>query len=645
MKINLLDDTVINQIAAGEVVERPASVVRELVDNAIDAGSTDVTVYLEDGGKHLIRVVDNGCGMAPDDARLACERHATSKIVTAEELNDIKTMGFRGEALSSISSVSRLRLITRTADELAGIEVVIDGGVLRYAKAIATPVGTDMRVANLFFNVPARKKFLKQAATEEQRVKQWLLQSSIAHPNVRYRLEVDGKNIINLPVTRNMIERARGIFRGSSVTFEERYGALKITGLLCHPAMAQVDTKALVIFINNRLVSDKYVVKAIREGFSSTLKDSEYPLGFVSVEMPACEVDVNVHPQKSEVRFRNGGDVFQAVREVVRKSVQNFNGPVIMAPSVTANNYLTDNKTALNNSFQPVSVSSPVYNSFSNKAGNSVEACSFNNGDEHRLKNNVSIASSAVRQNMACPNLTLGGGDEDKISLQVSNNEQVKTCSEPYQAAASHNYQDVELFSPHQAFAFSKLRYIGQTLNCFLLCELDNVFYVVDMHAAHERCNYNKIRMEVHEKNVSSQFLLVPQSVELTESGVLQCLQRKDMLKEFGFEIEQFGPTTLLIRSVPTLLVDTNLERLFKEIAALEDEMDLAAIERVIDFIAARIACHASIRSGDKVTREEVYALFADLDKENFNSACPHGRPVITAFKRQEIEKWFGRDK
>ena len=607
MIIKLLEDSVINQIAAGEVVERPASVVRELVDNAIDAGSKSVSVFLEEGGKHLIRVLDTGCGMSKDDARLACERHATSKIHTTEDLNQLHTLGFRGEALSSIAAVTRLKITTRSKDEELGTEIVIDGGELRYAKSVAAPVGTDIRAANLFFNVPARKKFLKQPATEEQKVKQWLIQSSIAHPDIHYKLTLDGEQSINFPPAYDMISRAKSIFKGTSVTFNEEIGPLKICGLLCHPAMAQADTKAMIVFVNKRLVSDKIVSKAIREGFSSTLKDSEYPLGFVSIELPPSEVDVNVHPQKSEVRFRSGGDVFATVREIVRRSVQNFNGPVA----------IKDKPVYVG----PITSQTPIYS-----------------------QNPINFRNKIMEGTQQYTPSNIIDGDSDTFASSSLN-----TTNSSVQA---QNFEQPNLFqqtinseNSKQPFLFSNLKYIGQVLSCFLLCEYQESLYVIDMHAAHERCNYNKIRKNFENKCVESQLLLVPQSIELTEIGVEQCLNRKEMLENFGFEIERFGTNVLLIRAVPVLLSDVNLTPIIKEIAALEDEMDLGIIDRTIDFIAARIACHASIRSGDIITREETYALFADLDQEDFNSACPHGRPIITSFSRSEIEKWFGRDK
>ena len=587
MKIKLLSDNVINQIAAGEVVERPASVVRELVDNAIDAGATKVSIYLEDGGKQLIRVVDNGCGMSRDDALLACERHATSKISTEESLNDIRTMGFRGEALSSIAAVSRFKLITRTAEDALGTEVSISGGKLTGSKAVSAPVGSDLSAANLFFNIPARKKFLKQPSTEEQRVKQWVLQSSLANPMVHYRIESAGRELLNLPPAKTMIERGERIFRGSSVSFENDFGALRIKGLLCHPSLAQCDTKSLVVLVNRRVVSDRTVIKAVREGFSTTLKDSEYPLGFVSIEMPPSEVDVNVHPQKSEVRFRSAGDVFLAVKDAVSRAVQNFSGPVFSAEKA-------EFRVNPSNSYKP----NPNFDTLLESFGATDGSVAYNTTPEPTIK---------------------------------------------YEAQPL--FDVIETVKNPEKFCFSKLKYIGQALLCYLFCEADGVLYVVDMHAAHERCNYNKIKNQFAAKAVESQILLVPISVTLTEDGVRHCLERKELLNNFGFEIEAFGDRTLLVRAVPSILEGSNVEAVIKEVAALEEGVGLGFLERQIDYIAARIACHSSIRSGYKIEREEVYSLFEMLDSEEFSSACPHGRPVIVSFKQAEIEKWFGRDR
>ena len=579
MKIGVLPDHVINHIAAGEVVERPASVVRELVDNAVDSGSRRISVYLEDGGISLIRVVDDGCGMTREDALLACERHATSKIRDVNDLDNIHTLGFRGEALSSIAAVSRLRLKSRSSSDPAAVELTIVGGSLKDVNTVSGPPGTDIQAATLFFNVPARKKFLRQPATEERRVKQWLTQSAIVSPHIHYQLHTDGKLLLNLPACASPIERARGIFKGEVVSFEESWGRFTLQGLLCHPSLAQADTSALVLFVNGRLVSDRLLLKAVREGFQSTLKGSEYPAGFVSLSLPPEDVDVNVHPQKSEVRFRAGNEVFAAVRQVVLRHTNAFTGP--LQPVWTAPG-------------KPEHAAEP-------------------------RPEPIPLAFSSPRAEPR-PGTSVPPAELNAIP------EEVPVRAEP--------------------FRFSELRYIGQALACYLFCEKDGVLYVVDMHAAHERYNYNLIRNGMRTRAVESQLLLAPLAVALSETGAHNCLEHQELLSACGFEVEPFGESTVLVRSVPAVLADSDPAPLIKEIAALElGAGPQGSVEALIDQIAARIACHASVRSGYRIEKEEAYALFAALDQSEFSSACPHGRPVVVSFRERDIERWFGRDR
>jgi len=575
MSIALLPDDVVNHIAAGEVVERPASVVRELVDNSIDAGASEISVYLEDGGLTLIRVVDNGCGMSREDALLACERHATSKVRSVEDLQEIRTLGFRGEALSSIAAVSRLKLRTRCADSPAATEIVLHAGALKDVTAAAGPVGSDIQAATLFFNVPARRKFMRQPASEERRVKQWLMHSSIAHPQVHYRLYGGGRLLINQPPAASMLQRAAAMFKGAAAGFEERWGEMTIRGVLCHPSLAQAEASALVLFVNGRLVSDRLLMKAVREGYLSTLKGSEYPLGFLALTLPPGDVDVNVHPQKSEVRFRSSRDVFAAVRQVVQQKVSSFSGALPAAPQTPA-----------------VRPAAP-------------EPAPAQQGE-------------------------LSAFDWGRAAAQPGPAEQPAA---PAEAA--------------RPFKFSALRYIGQALSCYLLCELDGALYVVDMHAAHERYNYNLVRNSLRERGVASQLLLVPLTLQLTETGAANCLEHQELLTRCGFEIEAFGGGAVLVRAVPVMLRPDAAAAVLKELAAAEHEAADAegAFTAEIDHVAARIACHASIRSGDEIGREQAYALFAALDRSEFSAACPHGRPVTVSFTAAEIERWFGRDR
>ena len=589
MKVKVLPDIVINQISAGEVVERPASVVRELVDNALDAGATEVSVELENGGQSLIKVSDDGCGMDKNDALLAFERHATSKISNAGDLDSISTMGFRGEALASIAAVAKVLLRTRTVNQPLGTEVAIDGGVLRGVRETASAPGTTIEVRALFFNTPARKKFLRTAKTESLRAKQWLLQAALARPQVRFRLVVDGVEALLLPKVRDSIERGRILCKGTAVPVRYMGGRAQLVGLVGHPSMAQADSGSFVVLVNDRVVSDRIVQRAVREGFDSTLKDREYPLGFIHIRIPPEDVDVNVHPQKSEVRFRDSQAVFQLVREGVRKAVLDFKSP-ISGPALPT-----------------FSKSPPASGSWAGAP--QVQSANYSAPER--------VATEASKQG----------------ALSLFSRESAGELSDGCDPQVP-------------PFRFSDLRLIGQVLECYLVAEFDDRLFVIDMHAAHERYNFNLIRNSFRQKNLSSQRLLIPEVLQLTEEGVESCLAEHEMLVKFGFELDRFGERELIIRAVPALLKSGVARDVVREVAAIVcDGAGQGRVEERLDHIAARLACHASVRSGVLLSREEARALFEALDSTEFSTACPHGRPVVVSFGRPEVERWFGRDR
>ncbi len=585
-QIRVLPEVVINQIAAGEVVDRPASVVRELVDNSIDAGATEIAIYLEEGGSSLIRVVDNGSGMARDDAILAFERHATSKISESEDLNNLQTLGFRGEALPSIASVSQLVLKTRNIENPVGTQVQIWGGKIKNVRSVASAAGTDIEVGRLFFNTPARRKFLRQPATEEQRVKLWVQHAALPFPGVRYRLFADRREILNLPPA-SLIDRSRGIIQGSSLEFSYEEGVIELFGLIGHPATASGSADSLVLIVNGRIVKDKLLSRAIREGYDSTLKPTEIPSAVVSLTIEPSEVDVNVHPQKSEVRFRHPQMVFQTVKQAVNSVVMRFSAPFVAAQTFP---------------FRPKETDLFRYS----------QTLLPTKGCESGYQP-VAQALGALGVKESDPTFDLGHGS----AVSVQND-----------------------------FKFSRLKFLAQTLGCYLLCEHAEKFYVVDMHAAHERYNFNLVRNRFRTREISSQQLLLPFSIELSPSLFANCVEHLEVFRRYGFEVEPFGESTIVVRSVPSCFKDGDLRHLILDVASvpLEGVAD-GRLQEKIDHIAARIACHASIRSGRSMEPQEVYALFDALDTTEFSAACPHGRPVVVSFSRSEVEQWFGRDR
>jgi DNA mismatch repair protein MutL len=598
MKVRVLPDHVANQIAAGEVVDRPAAIVRELVDNALDAGATDIAVFLENGGHASVRVVDDGCGMTRDDALLAFERHATSKIAAAEDLQTLATLGFRGEALPSIASVSKIELITRERESATATRLLIEGGQVRRVEGVAAPVGTSFEVRSLFYNTPARKKFLKQPKTEEQRIKQWLSFVSIPHPGVRFRLTSDGREVLNLARRESSIERGVQFFKGSTVPFESTRGEIAVRGRVGHPALAEASTQSFATFVNGRLVSDRGLLRAVKEGFDSTLKEREFPIGFLLVELPPGDVDVNVHPQKSEIRLRTPHDVFLAVKEGVMAAVREFRGPAVI-PSGTG--------SGMSKPWDAPRSADRTLSAFDRPPASALQ-----------LAAPRSSVFPTVIQETPPIQATMWGSSAPAL-----------TCAP---LVASFRYTD--------------LRYVGLILECYLICQHSEKLYVVDMHAAHERCNYNRVRQQYRDRAVNAQQLLVPFVVELSEIGLANCLEQSEIFRAFGFEVDAFGDSALVVRSVPVLFGSGDIAALIKEVAALTSEDDATGrFEERIDHIAARIACHASIRSGETMTREEAYALLADLDQAELSGACPHGRPVIVSFDRVTVEQWFGRDR
>lgn len=602
MKIKVLPDTVINQIAAGEVVERPASVVRELVDNAVDAGATDIFVALESGGHSRIRVRDNGCGMTRDEALLAFERHATSKVSTIEDLTHLGTLGFRGEALASIAAVSKVKLTTRTRESDVGVQVTMRGGKLVNVQSIAWSEGTEIEIEHLFFNTPARRKFLKSPRAEVSRIRSWLAHSSLARPSVRYRLVSDGDELLNLSAVDSRMARGKQIFPSELMPLRLKEGELQVEGMVGHPGQALSDSSGLVIVINGRLVSDKVIVRAVREGYDSMLKDREFPIGYVVVDLPAEDVDVNVHPQKSEVRFRRPDQVFAVVRGAVLSAVRSIRKPM-STPSFESSDVAP--------SEIPAQQSTGFF------------------GDSH-------VAAPTP----PFPRFTPREPSEVRPLTALAN-----TSTRAYQ----ESFFSSPAPSPNGrggAFRFSDLRYVGQILECYLVCELKDKLVVVDMHAAHERVNYNKIRRARAEHTLSVQKLLIPEVVRLTSEQVTTLMEQRELLGELAFEVSEVGHDQIAVSGVPSVLSRLNCTALLKEFAA---EPVVAGwrerLEERIDHIAARLACHASVRSGDLLSRHEAYALFSELDEAELSGACPHGRPVVTEFSREAVERWFGRDR
>jgi DNA mismatch repair protein MutL len=642
MKIKVLPDTVINQIAAGEVVERPASVIRELVDNAIDAGATDIFIAVEGGGHSRLKVRDNGCGMTRDEAILAFERHATSKVSAIEDLNMLATLGFRGEALASIAAVSKVRLTTRSREADVGTAITFRGGKLVDVQSCAWNEGTEIEVEHLFFNTPARRKFLKSPRAELSRIRTWVTHSSLARPGVRYRLVADGTEVLNLPAVSTIEARGASVFPGDLMQVSFKEGSLAVQGRVGHPGLALADATGFVLLVNGRLVTDKIMLRAAREGYDSMLKDREYPIGYLALTLPPDEVDVNVHPQKSEVRFRHPDQIFAIVRAAVLTAVRGIKRPMIAPPVQTAPAELPTRASS-----PPPQVSAPSLASGSFAAAMRSES-PLPPQQEGRTAAAASFPSSAPRPDVRdiWPVLLAKTSKVEPATSLFDAEPQPAVLREQRPLYEHQGHASSADAAPRTEFRFSALRYVGQILGCYLVCELGEQLVVVDMHAAHERVTYNKIRQQRAARTLLVQKLLIPERVVLTEEQVVALIEQQDLLKEIAFEITQEDSNAILIHGVPNVVSHLQCAALLKEFAA---EPVVAGwrerLDERIDHIAARLACHASVRSGHVISKDEAYALFAQLDEANSAAACPHGRPVVAEFSRAAVERWFGRDR
>jgi DNA mismatch repair protein MutL len=594
MKVRVLPPELADQIAAGEVVERPASVVKELVENALDAGARRIDVEIEAGGRRLVRVVDDGSGMEPDDARLALRRHATSKIASADDLWGLRTFGFRGEALPSIAAVSRLTLATRPGDADAGFKLTVEAGVETDAREVGIPAGTQVEVRDLFFNTPARAKFGKSEATETANVSEALLRLALAHPEAHLRLRVAGRVAMDLPSHANLGERVRAALarRGAGALHEAdgEEGGCRVHAYLAGADESTNTTRNTFLFVGGRFVRDRNLLHALGLGYGPLLEKGRYPMAALFLDVPGPDVDVNVHPQKLEVRFARAQEVYAAVRHVVGAAIAR--APWLRtADDRPMRTFTQPPRTELDatDATRPVRV----------RAGAMALPRSAQGALPLRARDADDAAGPA----------TIGGAPGE----------------------------------PTPRF-FADLNYVGQVHRTYLVCEAPDELILIDQHAAHERVAYGRLRAAHARRQMPRQQLLFPIPIEVGEAAAA-ALETDDVLGGLGFEVARHGPAMILLRAVPEPLKDADPKPLIRELLTdLADGTPLrdGELDRV-DHLLATIACHSVVRAGDVLGRPEALALLGQLDAVDLRSHCPHGRPVLLRLPLGEIERRFGR--
>lgn len=655
-KIRILPDTLANQIAAGEVVERPASVIKELVENSIDAGATRVTVDIELGGRRLMRISDDGHGMNRDDAILAFERHATSKIRTLEDLAAIGTLGFRGEALASIASVAKVELVTKVESELAATRVVIEGGRLIDVKDAARDTGTTISVRDLFFNTPARRKFMRSEATENYHIASIVTHYALAHPEIALTLTNNGREVLRVTPAKDLRERSFQIFGAQMldsllpVSGGREYVA-RVSGFISAPRERRTNRDSQYFFVNNRFVRDKTIAGGLLEGYRSVLPHGVYPVAFLFLDVPLEEIDVNVHPAKTEIRFRRNEAVKDVIAEAIREALAKAGivepassevepGPPQSIPSV---HILDDESTTQSRidfgSFEPSKI-----------AGSDEIAASVN---APLLENFATESARDVGESSAEHPSSPAAEPEDKLLA----------FAEAFElAAAVRQEDDVEAVSVYpvlppvnnasglvktvepESISSGSIRPLAQLHDSFIIAVDDEGLLLVDQHVAHERILFDKFRRKETDRSVESQNLLLPETVDLTpaQSQAFEIVEEE--LSSIGFGLMRLSGRTVAIKSIPTDLPAAEVRNLFAEIL---DNIDLekrgSGKATVRDDIAASLACKAAVKINMKLSPEKMHWLIDRLLMTSSPTTCPHGRPVILRLSMKDIERGFHR--
>lgn len=644
-RVRILNDTVVNQIAAGEVVERPVSVVKELLENSLDAEASEVTVIVDNGGRSNIEVIDDGHGMTRQDALLAIERFGTSKITDITDLQAIATFGFRGEALPSIASVSRFKLCTKSqgrpiGNEMGnetGCEIVIEGGKVRAVRDVDLPMGTRVQVQQLFFNVPARRKFLRSERTEEGLIRGLVMNYSLVNPRVRFRYIADGAEVLSLSPATDFFQRVQQVklVLKDAIRIEtERAGTLIVRAYLSRPVDAVTGSNKLRIFVNRRLIRDPMLLRAIRDGYGTYLKPGQYPSGVLEIYLPSEEVDVNVHPQKSEVRFRSSQVIFQTIAEVVREQLNSLRTSTFA--STFTGTFTSSPRIAVEPIVAEEAMAEQAVNATPKVTGGVFPFIPLQPQDAQLGKEKVLRPVFHHGRPRPVSNI-------EKSNTEQSNTEQTSGSTD----------QDglTESRAPFVTadFDLSEYRFVGQVFDCYLIMEGSQRVAVVDMHAAHERVSFYRLKRDFMTGKKSQQLLLVPEIIDVPRELLDSIESALPVLERLGFSCELFGEDSLVVRSVPLLLAGKNIVALFRELFAIP-EWNLPEshgwdweISRRFDMIIARLACHASVRSGRALERDEVYHLLASLQEAEVSALCPHGRPVVWGLTRYEMEKMFGR--
>jgi len=620
-KIKVLDELLVNKIAAGEVIERPASVVKELVENAIDAGATQVSVHIEDGGKRLIRIADDGLGMNQDDLRLAVTPHATSKIEKEDDLFSIATMGFRGEALPSIGAVSRMRIVSRPTDDIEGAEIIVAAKKIEQSRSAGCRVGTMVEIRDLFFNVPARRKFLKATSTEVGHINELFARLALAHRGVGFELTNNARVTHQIPASAGIVERIAALFgrdlADALIPIERRERGMLIEGYVAPPALSRSSGSWQYIFLNSRYIRDRFVGHAVREAYRGLMEHSRQPIVFLFLTVDPATVDVNVHPTKIEVRWENSNLIHSQVLAALRdKFLSSDLTPALQAP--TSHRRFGDGPSRFAEGSQADAIRQ--------------QAVSF-------FKNMPPAAPGAPTDNWPPSDRDAESGTPPHA------NDRMGFDAAPWESRTeSPEGSPISSDTPWHESGTDVSNPALQIHNTYLVAQTPEGMVIIDQHALHERIMYEKLRDRIVSDRLESQRLLLPETFSATASELALLVENHKLLNHLGVEAEPFGDDAIAVHAFPVILKDTD------PVSFLRDLLDRLAnqdakthTEEVVHEMLDMMACKAAVKAGDPLTPDEIRELIQQKDAVEKSSNCPHGRPTTLRISLNELEKQFKR--
>ena len=669
--INILDDLTINKIAAGEVVERPSSVTKELIENSIDASSTQIVIDIVDGGKKQIRITDNGEGIPSSEVDKSFLRHATSKIKKIDDLYDLYSLGFRGEALASIASVSRLEMITKTKDEPLGTKVVLEGGKEVLKEPVGTKNGTTIIIKDLFFNTPVRQKFLKSTHAETINISDLINKLAIGNTNVQFKYINNGKLMLNTPGDNKLISVIRSIYGKEIVEnlieINEEGSFCNINGYIGNNNIYRSNKNLQHIYINNRYVRIKIILDAINEAYKSIIPINKHGVCFLNIDINPAKIDVNIHPTKMEIKFENDKDLYIEIRDLLKKKLlntaligkyENYDDKFKVNESKetylqekeaylqTFNNLNKENEEDKNlNKATPKNDFSEL-NSFMSLS----EALSRNNKVEENKANKEKVKDNTITSNNIEKEIKLQSIENKKNEffidgvVDVSKSfsfDELNSLNEKNDKKAELNQISEENIKSENRFSITDFRVVGSILNTYIVLEKNEAMYLLDQHAAHEKVLYEEYMKKFKNHKIDMQMLLDPIVMEFSNVDMMKIENNMDLFLNFGFEIELFGNNHIMVRGVPTIFGTPESEKFILQI--IDNMEDLSSSYDLKGDKFASMACRAAIKANDKIHIIEMKKLLLQMEKCENPFTCPHGRPTIVEISKKEIEKMFKR--